>query len=289
MGIGHAFQCVLEAFVHNGCFGGQNVVQGIYFLIGIVHILYVVHKPGISVGKGVAHGHSFAFLSGGEDEVTGVQHVQYAEFAWVDAVYLSGRSGKLAVGGLHFTTDVVVYHFLIAAKLGSVVSAHALVPVGGVVLVEGVRGEVQHAVVGVLVLQDLFVGRRLAEALGADGAGHELFVVQVALVDAPHVHQAEHGDAGHGERLPQLARGVEHEQQQADGDDEEAAQGVGLYQGGAHLAQIGQDAVQLTGRNHASVNGLLQHLRLLGRHVGTARRGNGIPQSHTGRQQQADA
>ena len=66
-------------------------------------------------------------------------------------------------------------------------------------------------------------------------------------------------------------------------------QGVGLYQCGAHLTQIGQDAVQLAGGYHASVDGLLQHLRFLGRHIGTARRGYGIPQGHAGCQQQADA
>ena len=49
--------------------------------------------------------------------------------------------------------------FLVAAQFGGMVSADALVVVGCGVVVEGADGQVKYAMIGILVLQNLFVGR----------------------------------------------------------------------------------------------------------------------------------
>ena len=146
-------------------------------------------------------------------------------------------------------------------------------PVGGVVFVERAGGKIQHAVVQGRVLQNQLVGRCLVERGHLGRFGHELAVVQVTLVHAPQVYQAEQPDAAHRERLAQLACSIEPEEQYPDGNDDEAAQRVGLHQRGTHLRQVGQYAVQLAGGNHALVGGALQHLCLLGGHVVRGRRG----------------
>ncbi len=47
----------------------------------------------------------------------------------------------------------MLYHFLIAAQLGRVITADAFVPVGGVVVIEGAGGKVQYTIVQAGILQ----------------------------------------------------------------------------------------------------------------------------------------
>ena len=81
-------------------------------------------------------GNGLSLLSCREDEVFGVQHVQYAELIGIHAVHLTSGGGNGLVGRLHFGRDVMLYHFLVAAQLGRVITADAFVPVGGIVVIE---------------------------------------------------------------------------------------------------------------------------------------------------------
>ena len=52
---------------------------------------------------------------------------------------------------------MTLHEFLITTQFGSMVTTDALVIVAGLVLIEGVRGKVQHTVVETLVTQDQLV------------------------------------------------------------------------------------------------------------------------------------
>ena len=197
--------------------------------------MHVLHKPGVAVGIRVEDGNGLSLLSGGEDEVLRVQHVQHAELGGVHTVHFSACGGYRLIGSLHFGRDVAFYQFLIATQFGGMVSAYVLMPVGSVVLVEGIGCKAQYAVVRAFVLQDEFVGLGFAERFCLDGTGHELLVVQVAFVYTPHIYKAEYCNACNGQRLPQLACRVEPKQCASDADDDEAPQCVGADKRTPHL------------------------------------------------------
>ena len=84
------------------------------------------------------------------------------------------------------------------------IAANTLMVIGGLVLIEGVRREVQHTVVKTLIVQDLLVGlrhllRRLTLTLR-----HEHLVVEVTLVDMPQVTETEQQEDRNRIRLLQL-------------------------------------------------------------------------------------
>ena len=120
--------------------------------------------------------------------------------------------------------------------------------VGCLVLIERIRGEVQHAVVERLVGEDNLVGLGLGLCLFALVLGHEHRVVQVALVHHPEVDETEcQQQAGQGNSL-QFACHEEHQADGADKDNNERAHGVAGEHGTAHLRQIGQQRVELVSR-----------------------------------------
>ena len=120
---------------------------------------------------------------------------------------------------------------------------------GGLVLVERITGKVQHTIVEVGILQDKLVDgldgvRRLADALV-----HEHRVVQVALIDEPHVNEAENGNQPYRGQCLQLLGFVEQQEQRADDDDDERTPAVSREDWYAHLGQV--------------VGNKTQHLRIL--------------------------
>ena len=99
---------------------GQNL------LVGIIHVVELIHEPCIAVGIGVLDGHRLSTLQG-EDEVACVQHVQHRTDAV--AVHLRHIAACLRHSledRLHLRTDILLNHLLITAQLGSMITANAL-------------------------------------------------------------------------------------------------------------------------------------------------------------------
>ena len=119
--------------------------------------------------------------------------------------------------------------FLIAAQFGSMIASDALQVVGGLVLVEGRGGEVEHTEVG-----SLFRSDRLLAHAGRD----EHAVVEIALVDLPHIDQTEHHQTGGHQLYTYLLILIEQEEEGADDDNPERAPAVGSEHRHAHLSEI---------------------------------------------------
>ena len=182
----------------------RQLTDLVQLLVGIVNIVQAVHKPGIAIGIGILQRHGGLTLQG-NDEVLRVQHVQYGEDAV--AVHLGHIAGSLVEGlaqPIDFRTDIGIGQFLIAAQLGSMIAADALQIERGLVLVEGIRGQIQHTIVGRLVLQDMVNGCRLGHGFLANALRYEHRVVQVTLVDLPHVNQTQHRQQSYRPRGTQL-------------------------------------------------------------------------------------
>ena len=178
----------------------------IQFLIGIVHIVHLVHEPCITIGIGVLQGNGLSALQR-QDEIFRIQHVQHGVNAV--AIHLRHIASGLAHCIVH-AIDLLIYmsidEFLIAAQLGSMISANALQIERRLIFVEGRRGQIQHTIVERFILQDMINGRRLRHRCLALRLGHKQFVVQVTLVHRPHVNQTKHQDDTHGILLLQLAK-----------------------------------------------------------------------------------
>ena len=166
-------------------------------IVGIVHVVEFVDKPRITIGIRILDGHRLTTLQG-EYEVAGVQHVQNR----TDAVAIHLRHVSTSFRNtlkerLHLRIDISLYHLLITAQLGSMVATDALMIIGCLVLIEGVRCQIQHTIVEVLVSQDQFVSlcfllRSLALCLR-----HEHLIVQITLIHLPQVNQTEHENSPH--------------------------------------------------------------------------------------------
>ena len=138
------------------------------------------------------------------------------------------------------------YHFLIPAQFGSVIASDALVPVRGFVFVERISGEVQYTEIQGLVGQDVLVGFRGRQIrFHFRTFCHELSVVQVPFVDAPHISQAEQGEQTHQPVACQFAGLESPKQAHTDQDDEETSPCVRSKDGDAHVFQIHQNRNQL--------------------------------------------
>ena len=215
-----------------------QAAQHVKLLVGIVDVVQLVYQPGVAVGIGVLQGHALSALQG-QYEVLGVEHVQHG----VDGVALHLRhiAGGTAHGSHHtghLLGEIGVDQLLVAAQLGSMVAADALQVVRRLVLVERRRGQIQRAEVERLVLQDMVDGGRLVDGCLTDTLRDEHAVVQIALVDLPHVDEAEqrHG-CGHPRGL-QLAITEEQQQHRAGHDNPERPPAVGSEHGDAHVGQV---------------------------------------------------
>ena len=130
------------------------------------------------------------------------------------------------------------------------VSAYAVVIVRSFVLVERVRGKVEHTVtaeVG-LVLKDNLVGLSHLYRCLALTLVDKHVIVEVALVDLPHVNKTENYQRSHHVFCLQFLCLIEQQAESADDDDEERAPAVGSEHGDTHLAQIGEQRVKIVGR-----------------------------------------
>ena len=118
------------------------------------------------------------------------------------------------------------------------IAADALMIVTRLVLVEGVRGKVQHTVVERLVSQDLFI--RLCLLLGrlTLTLRHEHLVVQIALINLPQIDEAEQQDTCYRIFCLQLAISKQQQEGCTNHNNPECTPAIGSKDSLAHFREI---------------------------------------------------
>ena len=139
---GHPFQDIFKFDIDDGRIFQVYFTYGIDLFVSIVNVLHFVDEPGITVRVWIQNGGCLSLLVDRENEILCIQHVQYLELAGIYTVHFSTGRCYLLKGCLHLGFDVVVYHFLITAQFGGMVSADAFVPVSSVVFVKCGGGKV---------------------------------------------------------------------------------------------------------------------------------------------------
>ena len=163
------------------------------------------------------------------------------------------------------------------------VSAHALVPVGSLVLVERIGRKIEHAVIERLVLEYGLVGLAHGERIVVLVLLDEHVVVKVTTVHRPHVGKAQHDKRRCGITGAHLARAVDEQQRKAYCHHPEAPPCVGREYVVAYVGYVVCVSV-----HHGRVENLqhvLQH-GLLGIRKAVAEersRSNGEKQANAGR------
>ena len=98
----------------------------LYLHISILNKAHLVYKPGVAKGVWVLQRHFLTILQR-QNEITRVKHVKHRE----KAVTLHGRHITVILcyrlhRFLHLRADMHVYHLLITAQLGGMISTYAL-------------------------------------------------------------------------------------------------------------------------------------------------------------------
>ena len=253
-------QHLRKLLVHDGVMAWRHLMQRVQFLVGVVHHFQLVHKPGVAVGSRVLKREHVVLVA--VDEPAGVQHVQHrTDGVGIEAGEIVNREFQVVVGqhsvGVQtvlrehtqrlreFLNDMALYQLLIAAELGRMIAAHAVIEERGGVVVERAHRGVENAVVALVaaLLQDIFVDRSLL-ACRLDCRLLEKVVVHIALVHLPHVGKAHHDNQAADGRLsaPCHLTLVLHrrviiaiKEGGSKQDDEKRAPGVGLHHRSTHL------------------------------------------------------
>ena len=137
----HTLQFFLKLRIYYSGFRRKNIIQSINFLICIIHILHLIHKPGITVCIRIFHRNRLPLLSGREDKVFRVQHIQHTKFRSIHAVHFATGSSYFLIGRLHFRSNMMIDHFLITAQLGGMITTDTLMPVRCIILIKCIAGE----------------------------------------------------------------------------------------------------------------------------------------------------
>ena len=261
-----------------------ETLDGVELLVGVVDILEAVDEPRVAVSVRVLQRHGLSALQR-HDDILGVEHIEHrinrvARHACHIALSLGDGRHRL----LHLGCDVFVDKLLVAAQLGCVVTTNRLMIVRRLVLVERVRREVQHAIVGRCVLQNLAVGGGLLLRSLAHAALHEHRVVEVALVHLPHIHEAEREEERHSVLRLQFLQQSEHEDNCSGEYHEERTPAVGCEYRDTNLAQIADERREILARYRG------ERAQLGVRHeVGEEhRRHDGERHAHARRKQEAE-
>ena len=175
----------------------------IEFFIGIGHIAHFFDKPSITQCVGILQ-RQLSFF-GRQDKIPGVQHIEGMELGRIYLFHISSCIGNLLKGILHLRLETSLYQFVIPTQLSGMITTHILVPIRGIVFVERADGKVQHTVVEVSIFQDVFVGFCLGKGGSLYALIYKLVVVEVTLVDLPHIKQTEQGNTTNSKLLTQLA------------------------------------------------------------------------------------
>ena len=216
-----------------------------YLVIGILHILYLVNEPGIAIHIWVLYGYGLTALQG-EDKVFRVQHVQHrTDIVTVHLCHVTTGLCHRLRKRLHLRCDIRLYQFLITTQFGGMITADALMIIAGLILVERVRGEVQHTIVKTLVAQYQLI--RLCLLLGCLTlrCRHEHLVVQITLVHLPQVNQAQHQDGPYHIVGLQFTILVKQQDTRSDDDDPERTPAVGREYCLTHFRQVAHQRLEI--------------------------------------------
>ena len=121
--------------------------------------------------------------------------------------------------------------------------------IGSLVFVERVRSEVEHTIIGRFVLHNLAVGGSLLLRSLAHATLYEHAVVEITLVDLPHIHETEHDDCTHGILGLYLLHAQQQQHSGSEHNDKECAPAVGGEYRDAYLLQIAEQRTQIFRRN----------------------------------------
>ena len=128
--------------------------------------------------------------------------------------------------------------------------------VRSLILIEGVRREIQYTVVETLVVQDLFVSLCHLLRCFTLTLRHKHLVVEITLVHRPEIYETDYEDDGNGILLLQFTKSKCQQDTRSHQDDIERTQGIAGKHGLTHLRQISHQ------RSHMLGGQTLQRLHL---------------------------
>ena len=64
-----------------------------------------------------------------KNKVTGIQHIQHRKTGRSHLLHIASRLRNSLEHAIHLSADMLLYHFLIAAQLGGMISTDALMPI----------------------------------------------------------------------------------------------------------------------------------------------------------------
>ena len=166
-------------------------MKSINLFIRVIHIFHIAYKPGISASIRIKHRSSLSILKR-EYEISCIQHVQHWKCICIHLSHITACFRKFRENSIHLAMNMLLYHFLITAKFGCMITSNAFMPIGCIILVECIYSQVQHPVIQRFVLQYFLVCfRRLQIWFHLCTFRHELLVVQISFVHSPHIHQTQ--------------------------------------------------------------------------------------------------
>ena len=125
----HTLQLIFKLRIDHCCLPWKNIIQRINLFICIIDILHLIHKPGVTIRIRVLNRNRLPLLSGREDKVLRIQHIQHTEFRSVHTIHRTACGGNFLIGILHFRSYMMIDHFLITTQLGRMITTHTLMPI----------------------------------------------------------------------------------------------------------------------------------------------------------------
>ena len=128
-----------EFFIYDSRFCRIYPMQSIYLFIGIVHILHLVYKPSIAQRMRIPYWDGLSTLQR-KNKVTGIQHIQHRKSGRSHLLHITSRLRNSLEHAIHLGTDMLLYHFLIAAQFGGMISTDALMPIRSRIFIKRIAG-----------------------------------------------------------------------------------------------------------------------------------------------------
>ena len=129
------------------------------------------------------------------------------------------------------------------------ITTNALQVITRFILVECRCSQIEHAVVKRLVLKDMVNGRRFRHRFLTNGLRHKHLIVEITLIDLPHVDKTKHGKRSDHPLHLHLTVAIEQQTSRTDDDNPERAPAISSKYRHTHLCQVADQRCQLVGRN----------------------------------------